>query len=170
MKNKLVILIILVISYFLLKYYIPYGGYIIYPINLLVTFLHEFWHSFFAIITWWRVEGVEINSDWSWFARIWWWIWPILSMWWYIWSALFWNILLYIWLKKSKYAEWVIYLLAGLMIFTAIIWFNSIFSSIILFLISALFILLAKKTNFDSYILSFLWVASILYIIEDFNW
>lgn len=169
MKNKIWILGGLIVIYILLKYYIPYGGYIIYPINLLVTFLHEFWHSFFAIITWWRVEGVEINSDWSWFAMIWWWIWPILSMWWYIWSAIFWNILLYIWLKKDKHAEWVIYLLAGLMIFTAIIWFNSILSSIILLLIAGLFIFLAKKTDFDSYILSFLWVASIIYIIEDFN-
>jgi len=56
------------------------------------------------------------------------------------------------------------------MIFTAIVWFNSILSSILLILIAGLLIFLAKKTDFDSYILSFLWVTSILYIIEDFNW
>jgi hypothetical protein len=55
------------------------------------------------------------------------------------------------------------------MIFTGIFWFNSIFSSVILFLIAWVFILLAKKSNFDSLVLQFLWVATILYIIEDFN-
>jgi len=168
-KNKIWILIILIISYFLLKYYIPYGNYIIYPITLLVTFLHEFWHSFFALITWWDVKSIQINSDGSWYATTAWWWRTIVLMWWYIWSAIFWNILLYIWLKKQKYAEKVIYFLAWLMIFTWIFWFNSILSSIILFVIAWWFILLAKKWDFDSYFLQFLWVATLLYIIEDFN-
>ena len=169
MKNKITILLVLIVIYFLLKYYIPYWNYIIYPITLIVTFLHEFGHSFAAIITWWWVKSIQINSDWSGFAVTAWGWRSIVLMWWYIWSAIFWNILLYIWLKKSKYAEKVIYFLAWLMIFTWIFWFNSIFSSIILFLIAWVFILLARKTDFDWLILQFLWVATILYIIEDFN-
>lgn len=168
-NNKITILLVLIVIYFLLKYYIPYWGYIIYPITLIVTFLHEFGHSFAAIITWGDVKSIQINSDWSGFATTAWWWKSIVLMWWYIWSAIFGNILLYIWLKKEKYAEKVIYFLAGLMIFTWIFWFNSIFSSVILFLIAWVFILLAKKSNFDSLVLQFLWVATILYIIEDFN-
>jgi len=51
MNKNIVILVILIVIYLLLKYIIPYGNYIIYPINLLVTFLHEFGHSFGALIT-----------------------------------------------------------------------------------------------------------------------
>ena len=169
MKNKLLTLIILIAIYFALKYYIPYGNYIIYPITLIVTFLHEFGHSFFAIITGWDVKNIQINSDWSGFAITAWGWRSIILMGWYIWSAIFWNILLYIWLKKEKYAEKIIYFLAWLMVFTAIFWFNSIFSSIMLLAIAWVFILLAKKSTFDSIILQFLWIATILYIIEDFN-
>ena len=168
--NKIWIIIALIVIYVLLKHYIPYGNYAIYPINLLVTFLHEFGHSFAALITGWSVSSVEINSDWSGLAWTSWGWRSIILMWWYIWSAIFWNILLYVGLKKSKYSEKIIYFLSGLMIFTAVYWFSGIFSSIILLLMALLFILFAKKTDFDSYMLSFLWVASIIYIIEDFNW
>jgi hypothetical protein len=168
-KNKLLVLMLLIIIYFLLKYLVPYGNYIIYPITLLVTFLHEFWHSFFALISWWDVKSIQINSDWSWFATTAGGWRSLVLMWWYIWSAIFWNILLYIWFKKQKYSEKVIYFLAWLMIFTWIVWYNSILSSLILFIIAWVFIFLAKKSNYDSIILQFLWIATLLYIIEDFN-
>lgn len=154
---------------FLLKNYIPYWAYIVYPITLFVVFLHEFGHSFFALLTWWWVSWVEINSDWSWFAITQWWWRTFVLMWGYIWSAIFWNILLYLWLKKGKYSEKVIYILGWMMIFTAIFWFNSIFSSIILFLVWVLLIVLAKYTKLDSYMLTFLWASSLAYIIQDFN-
>lgn len=169
MKKNITILITLITIYFLLKYLIPYGGYIIYPITLLVTFLHEFGHSFFALFTGGLVDSVQINSDWSGYAVTRWWITSIVLIWWYIWSAIFWNLLLYIWTKKEALSEIVIYILASLMIFTWIFWFNSIFSSIILFLIAIWTIFLAKKTKYDSIILQFLWITSLLYIIEDFN-
>ena len=167
--NKFLILLGLIVVYILLKKYIPYWHYIVYPINLLVTFLHEFGHATWALITWWSVSSIEINSDWSWLAWTSWWWRSIVLMGWYIWSAIFWNILLYIWLKKEKLSEIVIYCLSGFMVFTAIIWFSGIISSIILFLIAGVLLIFAKKTDFDSYILSFLWVASLVYIIEDFN-
>lgn len=169
MKNKVITIILLIIIYFLLKYYIPYGNYIVYPINLLVTFLHEFWHSIWALITWWSVHSIQINSDWSWLATTSWWWRSIVLMGWYIWSAIFGNILLYVWLKKQKYSWLVIYILSWIMIFTAIFWFSWIVTTIILLLIALLFIFLSKYTNYDALILQFLWVASILYIIEDFN-
>jgi len=169
MKNKLATLIVLIIIYLSLKHYIPYWAKIIYPINLLVTFLHELGHSFFAIITGWTVKGIEINSDWSWFAATSWWIRSFILMWWYIGSAIFWNILLYIWFKNKNLSEKIIYFLSWLMIFVAIFWFNSIFSSIILFTLAWLLLALAKYTSYDALILQFLGISSIIYIIEDFN-
>ena len=169
MKNKITILIVLVIIYFLLKNVIPYWNYIVYPINILVTFLHEFWHAFFALVTGWEVKWIEINSDGSWFAITAWWIRDFVVAGWYIWSAIFWNILLYIWFKKEKISQNIIYFLSILMIFVAIFWFNSIFSSLILFSLSWLLFALAKYRKYDSLILQFLGVSSIIYILQDFS-
>lgn len=168
-NNKIFILIIFWFVYLLLKFILPFGNYILYPINLIVTFLHEFWHSFFAIITWWTVYGLHISSDWSWLATTSGWVKAIVLMWWYIWSAIFWNILLYIWLKKQKFSKIIIYLLASLMIFISIVWFSTIMSTIILILLWISIILISKYTKYDNYILQFIWVSSVLLIINDFN-
>jgi len=173
LENKTItniwLLFFFVVLYFLLKYYIPYWNQILYPITLIVTFLHEFWHSFFALITWGLVKSIEINSNWSWLATTTWWIRNIVIMWGYIGSAIFWNILIYIWFKNKKLSEKIIYLLAWLMIFAWVFWFSWFISSIILFLLASLLIFIEKFTKYDSLILQFLWISSILYIIEDFN-
>jgi hypothetical protein len=140
-----------------------------YPITLLVTFLHEIWHALWAILTWWSVDSIEINTNWSWYAITWWGWKPIVLMWGYIWSAILWNILLYIGFKKHDYAQFIIYFLALLMIYTALILFSSIFTTILLIVVATSFVLLAFVFKYDYYILQFLWIASILYIIEDFN-
>ena len=169
MKNNLLIIISFVILYYLLKNYIPYWNYAVYPINLLVTFLHELGHALWAIITWWWVKSIDISSDGSGYAVTSWWWRPIVLMWWYIGSAIFWNILLWIAFKKKSLLKNTIYILSGLMVFTAIFWYNSILSSLILFLIAWLFIYITNKTKLDKFLLQFLWIASLLYIIEDFN-
>lgn len=167
-KNNLYIFIFFILLYFGLKYFIPFWNYIIYPFTLIVTFLHEFWHSFFAIITWWGVKWVQINWDGSGYAITYWWIRSFVLMWWYIGSAIFWNLLLYIWFKKTKLAQNIIYFLSFLMLFVSIFWFNSISSSLILILFSISLFYLAKKTKYDSLFLQLLWIFSILYIIQDF--
>lgn len=169
MKNKYSTLIVLIVIYILLKHYIPYGNYIVYPINLFVTFMHEFWHAFFALITGWEVKGLVVNSDWSWLTTTSGGIRNIVIMWGYIWSAIFGNILLYIWFKKEKLSKNVLYFLSGLMLLVSIFWFNWIISSIIILLIWASLFLLAYKTTYHSLILQFLWISSIIFIIEDFN-
>ena len=169
MKKNYSILIILIIIYFLLKYYIPYGHYIIYPINLLVTFLHEFWHALFAILTWGDVKSIQVNNDGSWYAVTSWWISSLILIWWYIWSAIFWNILLYIWFKKEKLSQCIIYILSGLLILSGIIWFNSIIGSLILFSLSWLLLSVSKNESYDALIVQFLWITTLLHIIEDFN-
>ena len=168
MKNNLWILVILVILYFVFKYIVPYGNYILYPVNLIVTFLHEFWHAFFALISWWTVKWIQINSNGSGYTTTAGGIRSLVLMWGYIGSAIFWNILLYIGFKKPKLAENIIYFLALLLIFVSIWWFNSIFSSLILILLALWLFFIAKKTKYDSIILQALGVFSILYIIQDF--
>ena len=171
MKNKaLPTLLILIVIYFVLKYIIPFWGYVIYPINLLVTFMHEFWHAFFAVVTWWSVIELKVNSDWSGVTTTSWGWRSFVLMWGYIWSALFWNILLRIWLQdKKNISEKVLYSLSWILILVSIFWFSSIISSIILFILAWWLILLAKYTDYDTVVLQFLWVASLLFIIEDFN-
>ena len=169
MKNKIPTLIVLVVIYILLKDYIPYWNYIVYPINLLVTFLHEFWHAFFALITGWSVAWLVVNSNWSWVTTTSWWIRDLVVSWWYLGSAIFWNILLYIWFKKEKLSKNILYFLSGLMIFVAIFWFNWIISSLIILSLAIWLFLLAKYAKYNGLILQFLWVSSIIYIIEDFN-
>ena len=171
MKNTtLPILITLTLIYFLLKYVVPYGEYIIYPISLLVTFMHEFWHAFFAMMTGWHVHELQVNSDGSWLATTSGWWRSFILMWWYIWSALFGNILLRIWLQDwNKLSERTLYAMAILLVIVWILWFSSILSFVILLILALILMLLAKFTSYDKVILQFLWVASILFIIEDFN-
>jgi hypothetical protein len=170
------ILFILSIIYLWLKHFIVYWEYIVYPITILVTFLHEFGHSFFAILTWWWVKNIQINPDGSWFATTYWWIRFLVLMWWYIGSAIFWNILLYIWAKKEKLSSIVIILLAVIMLFVSVFFMNFSFSwfissfiliSLSIFLIFTSFKL--KQDSFNRIFLMFIWLASIFYIIEDFN-
>ena len=181
MKNKIPTLIVLVIIYILLKHFIPYGNYIVYPINLIVTFLHEFGHAFFALITGWDVKWLVVRSDWSWVTTTTWWIRDLVVAGWYLWSAIFWNILLYIWFKNNptpnpslvrrgtNLSQWVLYFLSFLMAFVAIFWFNWIVSSLIILVLAWGLFALAKYSTYDALILQFLWVSSIIFIIEDFN-
>ncbi len=167
--NKMIIILVLVIVYIALKNYIPYGNIVLYPITLLVTFLHELWHALWALLTWWVVVEIDVSTDGSWYAVTWGGWRPIVLMWGYIWSAVLWNILLYIGFKKHNWAQFIIYFLALLMIFTAFVWFSSMLTTVLLIISSMWFIILAFIFKYDHYILQFLWVASILYIMEDFN-
>ncbi len=181
MQNKekqeiFLILFILSIIYFALKNFIIYWDIIVYPITILVTFLHEFWHSFFAVLTWWGVKNIQVNPDGSWFATTYWWFRFLVLMWWYIGSAIFWNLLLYIWAKKEKISKFIIMFLAFIMFMISIFFINFSFSGIIssLLLIS-LAISLAfvsfriKQDSFNRIFLMFIGLTSIFYIIEDFN-
>ncbi len=169
MKTKILTLIVLVIIYILLKHYIPYWYIITYPINLIVTFMHEFWHAFFALITDWEVKWLIVRSNWSGVTTTVWGIRDLVVAGWYLGSAIFGNILLYIWFKKEKLSQNIIYFLSWLMIFVAIFWFQSIITTLILFILAWGLFVLARYTKYNSFILQFLWISSIIYIIEDFN-
>ena len=171
MNHKtLPVLLVLTMLYFSVKYFLPFGSYIIYPINLLVTYMHEFGHAFFALLTGGNVLEIEVKSDGSGLATTSGGWRSIILMGGYIGSALFGNILLRIWLQdKKNISEKILYLFAGLLILTAVFWFSSIISFVILLLLAGVLIVLAKYSSYDKVILQFIGVASILFIIEDFN-
>lgn len=168
-RNTLITLIGLLLIYLLIQY-IPYGKIILYPITLIVTFLHEFWHAFFALITGWNVLSLDINRDGSGLATTSGWISGIILMWGYIGSAIFGNILLFLWLKGNNgTSKIVFYILGGLFFLTAIFWFSDIISFLIQIIIGTILIFLAKKITYSSAFLWFLWLASLAYIIGDFR-
>ena len=172
MKNNLFLRILLMFAIYLgLTYYGgDIGRKILYPIRMLVTFLHEFGHAFGAIITGGDVTNLEIRPDGSgvcWTAggnR------AVILMGGYIGSALFGNLLFFLGTRSNNtVAKTTLFVLAGLMLFVGFGWFGSVFTTIMLAVFALALFLIARNTNFDSDVLMFFGLASIIYIIQDFN-
>jgi Peptidase M50B-like len=170
MKNLLFRTLVMVVIYGVLKFM---GGTLgrqaLYPVTLLVTFLHEFGHAIGALITGGKVVGIEINMDGSGKTTSIPGSLPIIMMGGYLGSAIFGNLLFYIGAKRSSWAQPTLVFLAGLMVFSAIVWRENMVSSGILIVFAAILFFIAHKTSWDKDVLMFLGLAAILYIIEDFN-
>jgi len=170
MKNKFIILAVSVLLYMLIKHFVPFGRLALYPVILLVTFLHEFGHSIFAVATGGSVSGLQVNPDGSGYAMISGGWTALVLMGGYIGSALFGNVLLYIGLRKDKLAKYAIYVLSAALMFSAFWWFESFFTRILLLLFAGAFVWLSKASQqIISAILILIGSASVIYIIEDFN-
>ena len=52
-------------------YFIPYAGYVTYPVRMLVTFIHEGSHALMAILTGGSVESISIQPDGSGLTKSW---------------------------------------------------------------------------------------------------
>lgn len=171
MKYSLLLrIIVMLLIYFAITYLGgDFGRKMMYPIRLLVTFLHEFGHAVGALLTGGSVENVQINADGSGFTRTAGGSRPIILMGGYLGSALLGNMLLFIGARARPFVNVFSFLLAGAMLITSIAWYNSIFTSITLILFAGLILLLTLKTKFARDILLFLGLASIIYIIQDFN-
>ena len=64
MNTILFRLLAMLLIYGLLKYVGgSFGHLVLYPVTLLVTFLHEFGHALGALLTGGTVEGMQINPD-----------------------------------------------------------------------------------------------------------
>ena len=171
MEKKTFVHIIIILAIYLGLTYLggDIGRTILYPINLLVTYLHEFGHALGAILTGGSVQALQINEDGSGFTRTAGGSRGIILMGGYIGSAILGNLLFYIGARKPKVAHITLYVLASLMLLSSVIWFNSLFTTglLIIFALSLYFI--ASKTNFEAEVLMFLGLASIIYIVQDFN-
>lgn len=171
MKGSILLrMIIILIIYFGLTYFGgDIGRKIMYPVRLFVTFLHEFGHAIGAVITGGWVEEVQINQDGSGWTRTANGNRPITIMGGYLGSALFGNLLFYVGAKWKKLVKPVLFILILSMMVTAFYWFNSLFTTSVLIGFSAFLFFVVMKTEFGREILMFLGLASVLYIIQDFN-
>ena len=156
--------------YFGLTYFAgDIGRRILYPIRLFVTFLHEFGHALGAVLTGGWVEEVQINQDGSGWTRTANGNRPITIMGGYLGSALFGNLLFFIGARIRKLVKPMMIILIISMLVTAIYWFNSFFTSAVLLGFCLVLGLIMTKTNFGADVLMFLGLASVVYIIQDFN-
>lgn len=171
MKGSILLRMIIILAiYFGLTYFGgDMGRKIMYPVRLFVTFLHEFGHAIGAVLTGGWVEEVQINQDGSGWTRTANGNRPITIMGGYLGSALFGNLLFYVGAKWHKLIKPVLFILIFSMMLTAFYWYNSLFTTSVLIAFSAVLLLIMLKTNFGREILMFLGLASVLYIIQDFN-
>ena len=171
MKNTTLTRIIgVLIIYVTLRFFGgSFGDKVLYPINLLVTFLHEFGHALGAIITGGKVLDLQINMNGSGFTRTQGGNMPIILMGGYIGSAILGNILFYIGARLPRFSSITLNVLAFAMMFAGIVWFNSLFTTGFLILFGIALYFIANKTAFDQEVLMFLGLATIVYIIQDFN-
>ena len=145
------------------------GKTILYPIHLLVTFLHELGHALGALITGGNVLALQVNEDGSGWTKTAGGNLGIILMGGYLGSALLGNILFYIGANGGKIAKGALFVLMGFMVFAGVIWFNSFWTTGFLLAFALVLLFLTTKTNFHREILMFLGLATILYIIQDFN-
>lgn len=171
MKNGILIRMIVILAlYFGLTYYGgDVGRKLLYPIRLFVTFLHEFGHALGAVLTGGWVEDVQINADGSGFTRSVNGNRPITIMGGYLGSALFGNLLFYTGAKGNRTVKPMLLLVIIAMLVTGFFWFNSFFTTGVLIVFAIVLGFVALKTNFGAEVLIFLGLASVIYIIQDFN-
>lgn len=171
MKNSILVrMIIMLVIYVGLKYFGgEIGRQILYPIQLLVTFLHEFGHAMGALLTGGEVLEIQINKNGSGHTRSAGGTMPIILMGGYLGSAIFGNILFFIGARAKPLTKPLLGILSVAMIVTATYWFNSWFTTSFLLVFSSILIYIMLKTEFSGEVLMFLGLASILYIIQDFN-
>jgi Peptidase M50B-like len=146
------------------------GSMVLYPVTMLVTFLHEFGHAFFGIISGGHVESLSVNRDGSGLTTTLGGSPALIMAGGYLGSAMFGNLLFYIGTKgNARWSQLTLLLLAAFMVIAAVYWFDNFTSSGILLGFAAILSFLALKTTWDKDVLMFLGVATVLYIIQDFN-
>ncbi len=170
MAKKLWFVAFVIVIYWILENYVPYGQFVLYPITLLVTFFHETGHALLALVTGGSVHGIQINNDGSGYALVAGGIPFLVIPGGYIGSALWGNLILAVALYKDKYARWMIYLMMAVLVLCAIVWFNSLGTTILLLVFTALFYALSKSSkSIQVYVLITIGASSLVYILMDFN-
>lgn len=170
MQNILYRVLAILIVYLLLRYMGgSFGTIALYPVTLFVTFLHEFGHALAALLTGGSVNGMKINPDGSGYTVTQGGAPGIILMGGYIGSAVLGNLLFYIAVKKKSWTQNTLTTLSVLMFVAGVVWFESIVSTGLLFAFALTLWFIAKRTDWDRDVLMFLGIASILYILNDFN-
>lgn len=159
------------IIYFLLRFMGgTLGEKILYPITLLVTFLHEFGHAVGAALTGGSVKGIQINLNGSGVTTSLGGNHAVTLLGGYLGSAFFGNLLFYIGAKLDRYHRITLLFLGGMMVFTSVFLFESWITTAILVVYAALLYVIARHSEWPGWALMFFGMASTLYIIQDFNY
>lgn len=163
-------LLAMLLVYALLKFFGgSFGHMALYPVTLLVTFLHEFGHALGALLTGGAVDGMQINPDGSGYTITRGGNQGVVLMGGYLGSAVLGNVLFRIGVKHNRLTQSTLLALAVSMALAGIVWFESFTSSGLLIGFALLLWFIAMRTNWDQNALMFLGLASVLYIIQDFN-
>jgi Peptidase M50B-like len=156
--------------YFLLRFMGgSLGQILLYPITLLVTFLHEFGHALGAGITGGSIKGMQINPDGSGLTTTLGGNRAITLLGGYLGSAFFGNLLFYIGAKLDRYHRITLVALGVLMLFASIFWYQNWQTTLILVVYGVALYFIARHANWPGWALMFFGIASTLYIIQDFN-
>lgn len=160
----------MVLVYVVLRFFGgSFGNLVLYPVTLLVTFLHEFGHALGAILTGGSVSGMQINPDGSGYTITHGGNPPVVLMGGYLGSALLGNVLFRIGARHQPYTGFSLLVLSCIMALSGIVWFQSLSSTAILFGFAALLFVIARNTDWGQDVLMFLGLAAVLYIIQDFR-
>ncbi|MCB0526371.1 MAG: M50 family metallopeptidase [Saprospiraceae bacterium] len=160
----------MVVVYAILKFMGgSFGHLVLYPVTLLVTFLHEFGHALGAILTGGMVKAMQINADGSGYTVSNGGNPGVILMGGYLGSAILGNLLFRIGVKHKALTQGTLIALGVLMILAGLLWFESFESTGILIVFGISLYLIARKTNWDQDVIIFLGIAAVLYIIQDFN-
>jgi len=162
--------LVMVFIYIVLKFVGgSFGQLVLYPVTLLVTFLHEFGHAMGAIATGGDVLQLRVAPDGSGHTLTRGGSQGVILIGGYLGSAVLGNILFYIGARKRSHARNCVLTLAVLMVLAGVLWFESFTSTGILFGFAALLYFIAVKTDWEQDMLMFLGLAAVLYIIQDFR-
>lgn len=146
-----------------------FGQLVLYPVTLLVTFLHEFGHALGAILTGGEVEGLQVNPDGSGYTSTRGGSPGFILMGGYVGSSVLGNLLFRIGVKYKRFTQSTLLFLAGIMALVGVVWFESLISTAILFGFALLLFGIVRKTNWEQDVLMFLGLAAVLYILQDFR-
>lgn len=170
MRNLDYRLLAILLVYGLLKFFGgSFGHLVLYPVTLMVTFLHEFGHALGALLTGGSVEGMQINADGSGYTLTRGGNQAVVLMGGYLGSAFLGNVLFHIGVRYRSYTHHTLLVLAGLMALAGLVWFESFGSTGLLWAFAFLLGFIALKTNWDQDVLMFIGMATVLYIIQDFD-
>jgi len=167
--KPLALLSIILVAYVFLDILVPFGGLILYPVKLFVTFLHEFGHAFGAMITGGDVVSLQVNSNGSGVTTTAGGIRAVTIMGGYLGSALFGNLLLYLSIRKPGATKFTLIAIAIIMNICGLFWFSSAFNLIFIILFSVALFFISRIEKVSKYVLMFLGGAAVLHIISDFN-
>lgn len=165
MKNTYYVL--LSVAVYVALCYFPAANIITFPIEMLCTFLHEFGHAFFSLISGGSVHSLCVNTDGSGVTSVSGGSPGLITMGGYVGSAVFGNIMLRM---ANDRASLSLKILATLMILSSLFWFDNIITTFILVVFAVILLALSLwASKLCPFIISFLGVASVVYIIQDFN-